>query len=46
MELTPERTLPLQGSDLCPMKNGAFRRRKCLIFLVGGAGFEPATPAV
>ena len=27
-------------------ENGARKRRKSLIFLVGGAGFEPATPAV
>jgi hypothetical protein len=27
-------------------KNGPGKSRKLLIYLVGGAGFEPATPAV
>ncbi len=35
-----------QHSSGAKNANGACRRRECLNFMVGGAGFEPATPAV
>jgi hypothetical protein len=39
---------PTSGTHLCPTtnENGPRRGRKSLILMVGGAGFEPATPAV